>query len=465
MTNHIRQTITQEIASYIETMTFDSVPMDVLNELRRCVADGLGVIISGVPAECSRIIHRYIADQHTQPRTSILGTTLKSTPSFSALANGVAGHAEDYDDTQISSSPNRVYGLLTHPTVPALSAGLAMAEECGASGRDFITALCTGIEVECKIAEAILPTHYLQGFHSTGTIGIFGATATAEKLEGLPAETIQHALGIAASKSGGIRANFGTMTKPYHAGAAAENGIIATRLAKLGYKADPNALDGKWGFLQVTAGGVDYDRIVGKLGLPYTLRWPGVSVKPYPCGSLAHPTMDALLDLLVKHDIKSKDIEEIRVGAGRNILDPLRYQNPQSGLEAKFSLRYCLAALALYRRAGVREFKDDVVQRQEVREMMARVDTYHNLEIEAQGTDRIRSVLDIRLRDGRLIHQEASTSRGTPERPMSWSEIEEKFYDCLQETLPRTNGDDAIGLINQLETLPNLTDLIKALTP
>jgi 2-methylcitrate dehydratase PrpD len=465
LTNQFRQTITREISGYVEGMTFDSIPVDVLSELRRCIADGLGVIISGIPAECSQIIHRYIADQRPQPIASILGTRLKASTSLAALANGVAGHAEDYDDTQISSSPNRVYGLLTHPTVPALSAGLAIAEDRGVSGRDFITALCTGIEVECKIAEAIDPKHYLQGFHSTGTIGVFGATAVAARLEGLTLEQTQHALGIAASKSAGIRVNFGTMTKPYHAGAAAENGIIAARLAKLGYKADPNGLDGKWGFLQVTAGGVDQDRIIGKLGLPYTLRWPGVSVKPYPCGSLAHPTMDALLDVLLKHDIKPEQLEEIRVGAGKNILDPLRYQDPQSGLEAKFSLRFCLAVLALYRRAGVREFKDAVVNRSEVRDMMGRVDTYQNLEIEALGTDRIRSVLDIRLRDGRVIHQEASTSRGTPERPMSWSEIEGKFYDCIQDTLPVSKGVSAIDLINRLETLPNLADLIGTLTP
>ena len=164
----------------------------------------------------------------------------------------MAGHAEDYDDTQLSSTPDRVYGLLTHPTVPVLAASLAVAEETGASGAAFLTALGTGIEVACKVAEAISPTHYMQGFHSTGTMGVFGAVAAAAQLRGLSAEQTRFALGIAASKGAGLRANFGTMTKPYHAGAAAENGVVAARLAGLGYQADPNALDGPWGFFQVT---------------------------------------------------------------------------------------------------------------------------------------------------------------------------------------------------------------------
>ena len=157
----------------------------------------------------------------------------------------------------------------------------------------------------------------MQGFHSTGTMGVFGAVAAAAQLRGLNPEQTRFALGIAASKGAGLRANFGTMTKPYHAGAAAENGVVAARLAGLGYQADPNALDGQWGFFQVTGGGAEPERVLGRLGAPYTLEWPGVSVKPYPCGSLAHPTMDALLDLLTSHDVAPEQVEEVRLGGGK----------------------------------------------------------------------------------------------------------------------------------------------------
>ena len=212
------------------------------------------------------MVQQYVAEQEAPPRAAVVGTAMRTSPSLAALANGVSGHAEDYDDTQLSTTPDRVYGLLTHPTVPVLAAALAVAEETGASGAAFLAALGTGIEVSCKLAEAISPAHYMQGFHTTGTVGVFGATAAAAQLRGLTAEQTRFALGIAASKGAGLRANFGTMTKPYHAGAAAENGVVASRLAALGYQADPNALDGQWGFFQVTGGGAEPDRVLGRLG-------------------------------------------------------------------------------------------------------------------------------------------------------------------------------------------------------
>ena len=458
------RTVTQEVVEYIQGMRLEAIPSGVQYELRRCLADGLGVMLAGVPAGCSRVVQQYVGEQEAPSRAAVVGTAMRTSPSLAALANGVAGHAEDYDDTQLSTTPDRVYGLLTHPTVPVLASALAVAEETGASGAAFLTALGTGIEVSCKLAEAISPTHYMQGFHTTGTVGVFGATAAAAQLRGLSAEQTRFALGIAASKGAGLRANFGTMTKPYHAGAAAENGVVAARLAALGYEADPNALDGPWGFFQVTGGGAEPDRVLGRLGAPYTLDWPGVSVKPYPCGSLAHPTMDALLDLLTEHDIAPEQVEEVRVGAGRNILQPLRYQDPQGGLEGKFSLPFCLGILVLRRRAGVAEFTDDVVRSPEVRAMMARVHPYHSPEVEAMGTERMRSVLDVRLTDGRTLHCEASTSRGTPERPMSWAEIEGKFRDCADGVLPDAQVASALGLITRVEELPDVGALVSAVT-
>jgi 2-methylcitrate dehydratase PrpD len=350
---------------------------------------------------------------------------------------------------------------LTHPTVPALAATLAVSQEIGATGREFLTAFCCGFEVECEIAEAMNPDHYLKGFHTTGTVGVFAAAAGAAKLYGLGPEQIRFALGIAASKSAGLRVNFGTMTKPYHAGAAAENGVIAARLARLGYQADPNALDGPWGYFQVAGGGCDPDRLLGRLGNPYTLIWPGVSVKPYPCGSLCHPSMDALLDLIVENDVKPEQVDEVRLGAGHNILDPLRYQEPRNALEAKFSIQFCLAILVLRRKAGVQEFDEAVVQSSEVRDMMGRVKTYHSPEIEAKGSDRIRSLVEVKLRDGRTLTVEAETSRGTPERPMSREEMADKFAECARTTIPREHVRAALEYIYRVEDLDSVAALLE----
>ncbi len=454
-------TVTEEIVDYIQRLTYDSIPEEVRRELNRCLVDGLGVMLAGSSAPCSRLIQRYVRESRTPGNSAVVGTGIVTSASLAALANGVAGHADDFDDTQLSETPDRIYGLLTHPTVPALASALAVAQEVAASGKEFLTAFCGGFEVECKIAEAMNPDHYIRGFHTTGTVGVFGATAAAAKLYALSPEQTRYALGIAASKSAGLRVNFGTMTKPYHAGAAAEDGVVAARLARLGYQADPNALDGQWGHFQVTGGGCDSARLLGHLGNPYTLSWPGVSVKPYPCGSLSHPSMDAMLDLITENDLKPEQVAGVRLGAGSNILAPLRYQEPQNALEAKFSLQFCLGILLLRRRAGLQEFADDVVRSPEVRQMMARVKTYHSPEIEAKGSDRMRSLVEVHLKDGRVVSQLAETSRGTPERPMSRQEMAAKFADCAHAILSQERISAALEAIYRVEEMGSVGELVK----
>jgi 2-methylcitrate dehydratase PrpD len=278
------------------------------------------------------------------------------------------------------------------------------------------------------------PDHYLHGFHSTGTIGTFGAAASAAKLLKLPPPKIAHALGIAASMSSGIRVNFGSMTKPLHAGRAAENGVTAVELASRGFTAGDDPLDGEWGFFQVLGGGADLARIVPALGKPHSIIEPGVSIKPYPCGSLGHPTMDAMLTLVTKNDVKPEQIVAVRVRAGTNILNPLRYKTAKTELEAKFCLPFMMASIALRRRAGIREFTDEFVASAPVQAMMARVETVFDAEIEARGFDKMRSRVEVDLADGRSSRsrpmsviaaaptsrsRETSCSRSSPIAPVS----------------------------------------------
>src|SRR5204863_10204785 len=296
--------LTQEVASFVNKTSYRDVAPEVISRARGFILDGLGVIVAGSTEKGSRILHDYIRRMHGAGEAVVLGAGFSAAAAHAALANGASGHAMDYDDTQLSTSPDRVFGLLTHPTVPALSASLAVGERLGVSGRVFLEAFLTGFEVECKIAEAINPSHYQRGFHSTGTIGTFGAAASAARLMKLSAAQTAHALGIAASMSSGIRVNFGSMTKPLHAGRAAENGVTAAELASRGFTAGDEALDGEWGFFQVLGGGADVPRIVAALGKPLSIVEPGVSFKPYPCGSLGHPTMDAMLKLVTERDVK-----------------------------------------------------------------------------------------------------------------------------------------------------------------
>ena len=454
--------VTEETARFIVETTYDSLPGALRAEALRCILDGVGVMLAGVSEDCTRIIHRYVGSLGVNGTARVPGVAVSYPAEFAALASGVSGHAHDFDDTQLASTPDRVYGLLTHPTVPALSAALAVAQETGATGKDLMRAFSIGLEVECKLAEAVNPQHYQRGFHSTGTLGVFGAAAAAAVLLGLDQDHTRTALSIAGSKSAGLRINFGTMTKPYHSGAAAQNGVVAAKLASMGYSADPSGLDGQWGFFAVAGGGVDEEYVLGKLGSPWTLVDPGVSVKPYPCGSLLHPAMDALRELLIAHDVAPDTIREVRLGTASNVLNALRYPAPENALQAKFSIQFMLGVLALRRRAGIAEFRDEVVRGPEVRAMMQRVKPYLDQDIEAQGFERIRSRVEVELTGGAVLTRDASVSRGTPERPMSPEELAEKFTDCAAGILSAGAIPAAIAALRGVESLESVPELLDA---
>lgn len=454
--------ITQETARFIVDTGYDDLPEALRRESLRCIVDGLGVMLAGAPEECTQIIHRYVGSLGVSGAARVPGFAASYPAEFAALAAGVSGHAHDFDDTQLASTPDRVYGLLTHPTVPALSAALAVGQETGATGRDLVRAFSIGLEVECKLAEAVNPQHYQRGFHSTGTFGVFASAAAAAALLGLDQERTRTALSIAGSKSAGLRVNFGTMTKPYHSGAAAQNGVVAAKLASLGYSADPSGLDGPWGFFAVAGGGVDEEYVLGKLGRPWSLLDPGVSVKPYPCGSLLHPAMDALRGLLIEHDVDAGRIREVRLGTASNVLNALRYESPENALQAKFSIQFMLGVLALRRRAGIAEFRDEVVQSPEARGMMARVKPYLDEDIEARGFERIRSRVEVELEDGAVLSREATASRGTPEWPMTREDLAEKFRDCAAGVLAAESIEKAIATAWRAEELESVGELLDA---
>ena len=457
--------ITAAVVSFIAGARLDRFPDRALVESKRCLIDGLGVMLAGSTVRGSQIVREYVKSSAGRHDATVLGPAPMAAPAAqAALANGASGHAMDYDDTQLSSSPDRVFGLLTHPTVPALAASLAVGERIGASGRVFLEAFLVGFEVECKIAEAIDPHHYLRGFHSTGTIGTFGAAASAAKLLSLQPGAIAHAIGIAASMSAGIRVNFGSLTKPLHAGRAAENGVTAAELASRGFTAGDDGLDGEWGFFQVLGGGADAARIVPALGNPLSIVDPGVSFKPYPCGSLGHPTMDAMMQLVTAHDVKPGEIERIRVRAGSNILNPLRYKTAKTELEAKFCLPFMMSSIALRRRAGIREFTDEFVASEPVQRMMTLVTGVFDEKIEAQGFDKIRSIVEVDLADGRkLVQPSDDRYRGGPDRPFTREELHAKFSDCAQLVLSPEKIRQALTQIESIETAKDIRQLVKTL--
>jgi len=273
---------------------------------------------------------------------------------------------------------------------------------------------------------------------------------------------------IAASMASGIRVNFGTMTKPLHVGRAAQNGVMAAELAAKGFTGGGEALDGPWGFFEVLSFGDGFDpaRIVGVLGNPHTIVSPGVSIKPYPCGVLGHASMDAMRTLVVTYDVRPEQIRAIRLRAGSNILNPLRYTVAQSELEAKFSPPFMLASIALRRKAGIHEFTDQFVRSAPVQAMMAKVETVLDPEIEARGFEKIRSTVEVDLVDGRTLVQAADERyRGGPDRPFTREELHEKFTDCASAVLDRSAMTAVLGAVESLDAAADVTDLVRLLSP
>ena len=457
---------TDAVVRFITDSSMREFPADVVRQGKRCLIDGFGVILAGSTVPGTAIVRRYVTAAGGTSEASAFGPErVMTTAAQAALINGASGHAMDFDDTQLSTTPDRTYGLLTHPTVPALAASLALAERMGASGAAFLEAFLVGFEVECKICEAIAPDHYLRGFHSSGTVGTFGAAAAAAKLLKLDAEKCAHTLAIASSLASGIRVNFGSMTKPLHVAKAAEHGIFAAELAASGFTGGGSALDGQWGFFAVFGGGADPGRLIGALGNPHAIVNPGVSVKPYPCGVLSHQAMDAMLKLVTDHDVKPDAIKAIRLRAGSNILDPLRYKTAKTELEAKFCPPFLLSAIVLRRKAGMREFTDEFVSSEPVQRMMLKVTTILDPEIEAKGFDKIRSVVEVDLVDGRTLVERADERyRGGPDRPFTRAELHAKFTDCAGLVLSAATIQQALEQIESIDTLTNVRDLTRTLS-
>jgi len=462
------KSVSHAVISFIQSARYEDFPQEAIDLAKRCIIDGLGVMLAGSTQPAGEILYQYLEGTDTRQEATVFGKQIyKTSAAAAALANGTSGHALDWDDTQLATSADRIFGLLTHPTIPPMVTALALGEREGISGKEFLEAFLTGFEVECKIAEAIHPDHYKKGFHSSATIGTFGAAVVAAKLLKLNTEQTEHMLAIAASSASGIRVNFGSMTKPLHVGRAGQNGIVSAELAARGFTGGKDPLDPPWGFFQTFShgGGFDADRIIGKLGNPHTIVWPGVSIKPYPCGVLGHPTMDAMRKLVIDNDVDPEQITAIRVRAGSNILNPLRYQIANNELEAKFCPAFMVGAIALRRKAGIHEFNDEFVQSEPVQAMMRKVERVLDPDIEAQGWEKIRSTVEVDLKDGSTLVQKADERyRGGPDLPFTREELFEKFSDCASLVLTDQQINQVFEQIEALDTCANVNKLVSLLS-
>jgi 2-methylcitrate dehydratase PrpD len=448
--------LTEHVSEFIVNTRYEDIPQDVLALGKKSILDGFGLALAGSISNTSSLVRKYVESLGlSSGKASVIGTKMKVAPRFAAFANGVSIHAEDYDDTA------KISGDAVHATVPVLPPSFALCEAERRTGKEFMLAYHLGVEVEGKIASAISPRHYAEGNHATGTIGSFGSAAACAKLKGLnPLETA-YSLGVVAAEAAGLRDNFGSMTKPFQAGHAAENGTVSADLAALGWTAANDILEAKRGFFQAAGGGFDPSAIMNRLGKPWTFNSPGVLIKRFPCGTIQQPAMDSILRLIQANNITASEVEKIEVGGSSLDVDTLFHHHPMRGLEGKFSMEFCLSIILLERKATLSQFTDAVVERVDVQDMIRRVNFLVDPEIEKTGSTFLR----VQMRDGRIFSDRAQYAKGSPENPMTYDEVADKFRTCAEfAKWPSKKSESIIQFVQYLEEASDLSHLTKSLT-
>ena len=440
------------LAEFVVKTSLEDCPAEAVARVRRAALDTLGVMLAGASEPVARIVRRVVRAEGGIALATVVGTALKTAPGWAALANGAAGHAHDFDDTN--------FALLGHPSVPLLSTALAAAEAEMAGGRALVLGYILGFEIDVALGTALNPDHYTRGWHATSSIGTLGCAAAAARIMGLDLVQTRHALAIAASHASGLKENFGSMTKPYHAGHAARNGILATQLAREGMTASETALEGRQGYAAAFGGARPLDQALESLGRSWHLLGSGIAVKPYPSCALTHSAIDALIDLRAEHRLSSRNVAAVEVGVNRVVPDVLAHPRPTTALERKFSMQFCAAAALTEGRVDFGSFTDGEITNPETRELMERVAMVVDPSLPEGVEQHAWSRVTVRLRDGRTLLTEARGARGHPDTPLSDAALREKFLGCARTVLV---ADEAEGMAEQIEHLEDIPD-IRALT-
>jgi 2-methylcitrate dehydratase PrpD len=440
------------LAEFIVKTSLDDCPGEAIAQVRRAALDTLGVMLAGAAEPVARIVRRVVRAEGGIALATVVGTTLKTSPGWAALANGAAGHAHDFDDTN--------FALLGHPSVPLLSTALAAGEAEMADGRALVLGYVVGFEVSVALGAALNPDHYTRGWHATSSIGTLGCAAAAARIMGLDVVQTRNALSLAASHASGLKENFGSMTKPYHAGHAARNGILAAQLAREGLTASETALEGKQGYVAAFGGSHAIDAALEGLGRSWHLVGSGIAVKPYPSCALTHSAIDALIDLRAQHRLRAGDIAAVQVGVTSVVPDVLAHPRPTTALERKFSMQFCAAAALAEGRVDFGSFANGEVANPDVRDLMERVAMVVDPGLPQGVEQNAWSRVTIRLRDGRTLSTDARGARGHPDAPLSDAALLEKFLACATTVL---SADEAAGIAEQLGHLEDIPD-VRALT-
>jgi 2-methylcitrate dehydratase PrpD len=438
-------TLTQDLGRFIAEISFERLPSRAVEVARVGFIDCVATMIAGAGDPAPQLLRRTLHPARGDATLYFSGETAPAPEA--AWINGTAAHALDYDD---------VASLRGHPSAVMVPAILAEGEAVGASGREMIAAYVAGYETWAELSRRDPGHHHRKGWHPTGIFGPIAAAAACAVLRRLDAARVAHSLALAASHSSGIMANFGTMTKPYHAGRSAHSGVMSARLAESRFTASTDALEHPQGFLSAVspAGEADRETPPHALGQEWKIVRYGLGIKKYPACYCTHRALDAMLDLLDRHPLTPQEIDRITVSLSETHALILRSHRPRTGLEGKFSMEFAMAAAVIARRAGLTEYTDAFVQRADVQQLMRRVavETNTNYDPEISGAsawDQVR----IDLAGGRIESERVRRARGHADCPLSEGELYEKFRDCLEAGQSRFSPEALFERLKRLEAL------------
>ena len=444
------------IDSFADFVVDAEVPADARAVAATQYFDTIGVMLAGTLEPSARKVREVARAEGGEPRCRIIGTSDVTSASWAALANGTAAHALDYDDMCFVS--------LAHPSAPLVSAALAAGELARSSGRALLDAWVVGFEIEGVLGRAMNPRHYTGGWHCTSTIGTIGAAAAVARLLGLTRDETAHCLAIAASMAFGLKENFGTDTKPLHAGLAARNGVQAALFAKGGITASSRAIEGRQGFLKAMGSErTEFGEELRVLGERWETIETGVTVKLYPSCAGTHPAIDAVLDLRREHGFTADDVERIEIGVDAVTPTILTYPRPVTGLEGKFSMHHCVAAAIVMGRVGLETFEDAVIHDASVGQLREHVEMTVDATLNADAPSLTQSRVAVRLRDGRVVGAYADGARGYPKRPATDAELNDKFDACASKVMKAGRVRSAAVMLQGMEQLADTRMLTERL--
>lgn len=441
--DHNAPPITQILARFVAEHPSRGWSDAVDHEAHRSFLNWAGCAVGAATHEAMAAALAGVMMLEPAPQASLLGRREKVDMASAALLNGISSHTFDFDDTHLKT--------IIHPAGPVASAALALAEHLGASGRQLIDALVLGIDVSCRMGNLMYPEHYDRGWHITGSTGMLGAAAACARLLGLDAQRTAMALGIAASQPVGLREQFGTMTKPFHPGAAARAGLMSALLARHGFTASPRALEAPRGFAQVVSTKCAWHEATDDLGERFEIAFN--TYKPFACGIVVHPSIDACVQLR-DQGVRAEDVERIELKVHSLVLELTGKKEPADGLSAKFSVYHGCAAGLIFGRAGEPEYADAIVTRDDVvalrRKVVASVD---------DAIDEASADVTAVLRDGRRLHVFVEHAVGSLARPMSDAALDTKFADQAEPVLGAARSAALIAACRRLGTLADVREL------